>query len=256
MKLLMPDNIFAKILANVLDPDIRKNIVFLPSQKVTRNFYTEEADAALVPTLDLIEHDAFIASAKYGIAFEGILSNAYFYFNFSKEDQPLEKIELAGDVSSTEALLTRLTVTERYKVEPEVQLAEGKPEADHLLLAGDANWKNGRFEKGFSFAEMVSDMLRLPFTQYVFAAEDEDNLKALDAYFNESNKRVREALNDLGFLRSIGYDVTEETAAYFFNEIIDVYYEFGEKHIEGAVQLLRFPFLHGLAGEIKEIEFA
>ncbi|MGD1006850.1 MAG: hypothetical protein ABR980_06430, partial [Ignavibacteriaceae bacterium] len=98
MKILFPQNIFSRLIADSLPAQIKDNIKFLSSALLTSELIKSDETVGLIPTIDIIKHSELFISKDFGLSFEGSLCNSYFYFSDSRRQ--LKEISLFGDVSS------------------------------------------------------------------------------------------------------------------------------------------------------------
>ncbi len=84
-----------------------------------------------------------------------------------------------GDVSSQEAILSKILFKEMYGSEIQIEISAhlNDPEERNLLIVGDENFVEERFSKGISFAESMVETLSLPFVNYVFASKEKEELE-------------------------------------------------------------------------------
>lgn len=249
MNLFFPDNIFASLIAKNLKGNHEVN--FLPSSLLAKKISEDENSAALIPTTDLLQHNELFVSKKFGISFDGELSNSYIYFKPGEEE--LKEIALCGDVSSLEALLTKILFKEVYNSDVTIKILTDEAQFDknNLVVSGDKNFVTGIFKKGLSFADEFTDYLNLPFVNYIAASQSSKLIEEL----NEISKNISETIytsidNGEGLEK---YPV--EAVEFIKLHIAEVIYEFDEQDVEGITQLVMLPYLHGITKEIFEIKF-
>ena len=177
MKLFLPDNIFTRLLVAVIDKEESKELLFEPSSILSKKLVENPHSAALIPTLELITNKDLFVSQSVGISFEGPISNSFIYYEPGLKD--LEKLNLAGDISSMEVILSKIIFKELYDsdIEIAIQTKLDAKISGNYLIAGDENFNNARFEKGISIAEEVIEIISAPFTNYVLASKDKDLLE-------------------------------------------------------------------------------
>ena len=120
MSICLPDNIFTRVLKSCLPEDLQKSVTFLPSAQITQKIENDNSSIGLIPVMDLLKHNNLYISDKYGISFEGSLCNSYIYY--SKVEKSVSKISLSGDVSSQEAILSKILFKEMYGSDVEIEI--------------------------------------------------------------------------------------------------------------------------------------
>lgn len=120
MKLHIPNNIFATLFVLSIKEKNRPEIRVNPSSLIVSELLSNETAVGLIPSLDIIDNRELIISAKFGLAFEGLLSNSYLYY-FNKNTE-VKKILLRGDISKNEVILSKIFFKERYDLQPEILL--------------------------------------------------------------------------------------------------------------------------------------
>ena len=181
MNIISPDNFFAKLFFHNFEMGIKDNILFVSSSLVMAELLKSVDSIALVPLTDLIRNKELYISKSFGLSFEGGLSNSYIYYG--KENKSVTELNLLGDVSSCEVILSKILFRELYNTEIEIILKTGSGfENDkNYIIAGDMNFKEDLFIKGFSFAEEVVELINLPYVNYVFVSKDPEIIKQFNS---------------------------------------------------------------------------
>ncbi|MBZ0199586.1 MAG: hypothetical protein K8H86_06950 [Ignavibacteriaceae bacterium] len=249
MNLFFPDNIFASLIAKNLKGE--HDIKYLPSSLLAKKVSEDENSAALIPTTDLLQHKELFVSKKIGISFDGELSNSYIYFKPGGTD--LNEIALSGDVSSLEALLSKILFKEVYNSEISLKILTDNPqfENNNLVVAGDINLSSGIFKKGLSYADELTDLLNLPFVNFVAASQSQKLIEEL----NEITKDISEAIYASVEKGELIGKYPAETIKFLKLHIPELIYEFDEQDVEGITQLVMLPYLHGITKELFDIKF-
>ena len=80
MTIFFPDNLFTRLLTDVIDKEDSKEILFIPSSILFKKLNEHPNSAALIPALELITNKDLFVSKSVGISFEGPLSNSFIYY--------------------------------------------------------------------------------------------------------------------------------------------------------------------------------
>ena len=115
MKIVIPQNIYGAILSLNFPDSLKEKVEVKPSSMITSEIVNGNADIGLIPSFDLLNHSDLKISGNFGVSFDGLLSNAYLYF--APEQNRFEKINLRGDVSSNEIILTKIMFQERFNID-------------------------------------------------------------------------------------------------------------------------------------------
>jgi hypothetical protein len=155
MNILLPDNIFARILSSAFDAIDARNLHFSPSAMLSKNLSESKHSVALIPTLDLINHKELFISQAIGISFDESISNSYIYFN--QKEKIVNEIVLAGDVSTNEAILTKILFAETYGVDVQLSFEKtsGSSSSNNRIIVGDRNFIEGNLNSSVSFTEEI-----------------------------------------------------------------------------------------------------
>lgn len=244
MKIYSPDNFFAKMLFS----GSGKNVITLPSSLITTEVLKDENCVGLIPITDIVKNNSLFVSRKYGLSFEGPLSNSYIYFN---DPDNVKDFTLAGDVSSAEALLSKIIFKELYDTEINIHLATGEPEGkNNLVVSGDMNFFNGIYTEGISFAEEMNEVLNLPFVNYVFASQKQETLelfhKEAEEYLSNFDDSVESKIEE---------NVSPNARDFFLTNISSLFVNLDEQDLEGIEQVIRLPYFYGLIKEIVEVKY-
>lgn len=251
MNIFLPDNIFSTLLEINLPDDLKSGVKRFPSSLITRELNNSESAAALIPVTDLLSSKELHVSGKAGISFEESLCNSYIYFVSGKKD--LSRIGLAGDVSSVEAILSKILFKELYGTDVEISLLSGekKVELQNYLLVGRKNFQDELFNTGISFAEELIEILSLPFVNYVFASKSKSVIEELNSEIAGIGKKIYDSVEEKNF----GEDLSKAAMEFIGANISSAVFDFNGQDIEGIDQILRLPYFHGLVKDIVEVNF-
>lgn len=252
MKLYLPKNLFASIIAKMLEGENDIEILFRESSLIAGELEKDAEAIGLIPTLDLINHRTYFISGKAGISFDGVLSNSYFYLSDS-EGRALGKIFLRGDVSMNEIILTKMLFSERYSTDIEIALdtSSSVSQDQNLLVVGDENMKYRDIENGMSFADQIADMLDLPYVNFVFASTNREALEHFNLLLLKIDEAVEDRLQEI--LPLLGLDDSKKN---FVEENLNsVYFEITENEREAIQELFKLVYYHGILDDMFDLKF-
>ena len=251
MKLFFPSNIFSEILSSNFHPGLIEKLSFRSSSLITSEIKTHNKSIGLIPTLDLLKNKDLYVSKEHGISFEGSLCNSYIYFKSGGKE--VNEFSLFGDVSSLEAILSKILFKEIYNsdIKIEILTTEQNLQNKNVVITGNKNFESDRFFSGVSFSEEVIESLSLPFVNYVFASTDKEVLEDLNEKLKDIENLVYNNVEDYKF----GRNFTGRTMEYIKSNISSFILDFDPNDIEGINQLLRLPYYHGIIDDIVEVKF-
>lgn len=250
MKILFPKNIFTSLLASAMPQKIKDNLIFRDAPLISKEIELGTADVALMPSFDLIKHPDLFVSSKVAISFDGNLSNSYLYF--LPNQNKFTDLYLNGDISSNEIILTKILFTEKYGSEIQIHLDTNKLEKldKNYLVAGDSNLINNRFLSGMSFSDEISEMLFLPYVNFVAVSKDRGLLKEFNKFLKDMDATIETNLSS--YLNTS--NLTEEAKDYITANMNSVYFEMTDFEVDGLKELLQLPYLQGIWDDIVELK--
>jgi len=245
MKIISPNNYFAKLFFHNFEKEIKDNIRFTASSLIIAELLKSENSIALIPLTDLIRNNDFYISKSYGLSFESGLSNSYVYYG--KDSKNIAELNLSGDVSSCEVILSKILFKELYNSEIKIILKTGSGFEDdkNYIITGDMNFREDLFIRGFSFAEEVAELINLPYVNYVFASKDPELLKEFNSLAASPINKFLE--NSLDAIKEI---IPPNIQEYFAANMSSLIFNYNEQDIEGIEQVLRLPYFHGIIRDI------
>lgn len=252
MNLLLPNNIFATILKEALiKRDSSINIINYPSSLLSSKLKEDENSIALIPTTDLLSNPDFLVSKNVGISFESELSNSYFYFE--KDSRDINELNLLGDISSFEIILSKIFFKETYDIDVEINLIASNQNiaGKNLLLTGSTNFEKNLYTKGLSFTGELVDMLEVPIVNFIFASVKKENIEKLDELATGIEQDIYSTIETADIIKSL----TIDSQTFVKENISSIIYNFNEQDIEGINQMIRLPFYYGITKDIVEINF-
>ena len=186
MIIYFPQNIFTDLIKNALPEKLSKRIKFQPSSLITSEILKDPNSIGLIPTLDLIRHNDLFVSKNFGISFEESMCNSYLYYSSERKD--FEDLYIIGDISSNEAVGAKLILKELYGLELKINLLIDYTKAvgKNILSVGDINFEDDKYINGISFAEEITEVLSLPYVNFVLAGSSDTVLKN----FTDKHKHI------------------------------------------------------------------
>lgn len=251
MKILLPDNIFSRILSSALVQNDRDKINFYPSGLLSKNLSNSRDSVALIPTLDLLNHRELFISQSLGISFDESISNSYIYFN---QKEKLEKeVILAGDVSSNEAVLTKILFGEVYGINVQLffEKINGGTSEKNRVLVGDRNFIEDNINSAISFTEEIIELISAPYVNFVFASESEETLKD----FQSKYQKIIAAIDPSQLLEKTSDRFSTEIKNYLVDNIQHVVFNFNAEDLDGIKQLLELPYFQGIIDDMIDVKF-
>lgn len=233
-----------------LSEDTDAGFQYLSSALISRKISTEENSIGFIPSMDLITHKDLFVSAEIGISFNALLSNAYLHF---KENQTtIDKLFLKGDISSNEALLSKILFKEMYDVDitPRLITPEFMVQDENILIAGDENYDKELFLNGLSFAEEIIELINAPYVNFLLASKDENVLKSFVIKHRDDFV--------IGHPDSFDHllkDFPQNSIEFISVNMQHVIFDLEDQDLEGIKTLLQLPYYHGITQDLFEIKF-
>lgn len=238
------------MIALFLPEELRNNLSFQPASSISAALDKEKNSIGLIPALDILNHRELVVSRKYGISFEGSLCNTYIYFS---KNRSVKSLNIAGDVSSSEVILSRILFKEIYNLEVEAALSASLArENNNLIIAGNQNFYDDRLFDGISFSEEMIELLSLPYINYVLASQDNELIKELEPVLVEKIPDVYDTFDKLEQY----FSFSEKTFGYVKQNVSSLVLELDDQDMEALNQLILLPYFHGVIKEIIEPKFA
>ncbi|MDP4194406.1 MAG: hypothetical protein Q8940_05130 [Bacteroidota bacterium] len=250
MKIVFPKNIFTSILLAAMPEQLKSGVTFKDAPIISQEIEKNNADLALMPSLDLIKHPDLLVSSKIALSFDGSLSNTYLYF--MPNQNKFTDIYLNGDISSNEIILSKILFNEKYGSDVQIHLDTNKLEKidKNYLLAGDINLINNRYTNGMSFADEISEMMFLPYVNYVAVSKNREALES----FNKALKGMDAIIEDnIGSYLDTS-NLTEESRDYIEGSLNSVYYEMTNSEVDGLKELIQMPYFHGIWDDMVDLK--
>jgi hypothetical protein len=247
----MPENIYTSILTSELKKNDGFEISYKESSLISKDLEFNTSAVALIPTLDLINHRNLFVSNKLAISFDGVLSNSYLYFVEGQKN--LEKVYLRGDVSLNEILLTKILFSERYSANLEIVLDPSKiaEKGKDFIVVGDENYATWDFEKAISLADETSELLDLPYVNYVFASPDREALEMFNKSINPVDTKIEDHIGNI----LDGISMTEQAKTFIKTNLGSLYYDMTDNEMNAVNELIKLVFYHGVIDDMFDVKF-
>ncbi len=250
LRLGIPNTIFAEMFVSVFPKE------FFAVSKHGNHVLLElltlgEIDLALIPSLEIIGTDNLFVSEKFGIAFDGPVSDDYIYF--PKDEKNLAKVGLTGNVSMNEIVLSKVIFRENYNLEIEQKVLSTLKDVEDttLISSGDINLANDNYTHGESFSELVAEFIDAPYLKFALVSTVKENIEFVNNQIAAVEEQLeiisKSVLNKAGFSR--------KTVDFITGNFNSVYFEITEIEKNGYEDLRKIPFYYGLVEEVKEIAF-
>ncbi|MCU7491601.1 MAG: hypothetical protein HF312_03515 [Ignavibacteria bacterium] len=251
MKLIFPKNIYTSMLREVLPRELKDNLTFREASVLSTELENGNADVALLPACDLIKHPHFLVSSRVAISFDGLLSNAFYYF--VPEQNRFSDIFMHGDISTNEIILSKILFKEKYSADVQIHLETGKIDTSqkNYLIVGDDNLDHGRFNSGISLSDEVSEMLFMPYVNFVAAAKEASYLEELHHALHDTDVLIEDNLDKL--LKN--FEIDEPSKEVIKNNFNSVYFEMTNSETDALKELLQLPYFHGITDDMVELKF-
>lgn len=254
MKTLIPQNLFSAIWALTLTDEEKSNLVIKNSSLATQCLLDDEAEVALIPSMDLLSHKDLFVSTKFCLAFDGNVSNSLFLF--SEEQTEIDKIMVRGDVSSNELILTKLLFSERFDMEVEVELDTEKsdqldPTKNYLIVGNENYFDPSRLFNKVSFSDLIAELINFPYVNYVLASKSEEAIKKFNESFRDVDSKIEDNIEE--YLKKLDLDPTVKS--FLSENISTIYFDMTTNEEMGLTELIRLPFYHGIIKDIIEVKF-
>ena len=251
MKIIIPQNIYSAIFAMALPDEMKKYIQVRPSSVICNDLEDDSNAVGLMPSLDLFKHKELFVSSKLGLSFDGVLSNAYIYFE--PEQVSFKNLLLRGDVSTNEMILSKILFTERYGQDVSLVLDTSEVDFDNknYIIVGNENLEHNPFDRGMSFSDQVASLIDFPYVNFVLASKQPGNIIELEKTLREVDKKIEDNIEKYLSKMEIRDEIYEAIVA----ELNSIYYEVTENEKEALVELIKYPFYKNIFEEIIDVKF-
>jgi len=203
--------------------------------RLTEKLLSGEADAALIPVVDLFAHPSLQMVDDIGLCADGNVTSVLL-----KCFRPLRDVKsVAADrASHTSNILTEILLARHFHVDAAVRQFEKPDEADAAVVIGDRALCSEPAPFGdYDLAGEWNSMTGLPFVFAVWACrKDSENAKAMAAVLRESLRRGMEKIGEAALSESGRSGIPLEQCRNYIEHIIN--YQFGKREHE-SMQLFK-----------------
>jgi len=217
---------------------------------------SNERNVAFVPPIDFAQNSSgMILYPGIGVASSGESSVARLYL---RRNLPLIRTLAVGNVSTTDVVLSRIVLGEKYDSEPAIIPVIGS--IDEMLVKADCALVSGNslltVNSNHPFIDIVdewNDITELPFVHTICIARSEIFSKNISALLLASQEAGRNSLE------SIAQETSAEAklpADLLQNYLSHFFYGFDDLSKTSLDEFFRMAFYYGMLPDIPEINFA
>ena len=214
---------------------------------------SKESDAAFVHPMDYgINSSDLIIYPGVGVSANGFAGTVRLYLRENLQDI---KSMAVGTVTTTDVVLTRVVLGEKYDSAPAIVPVAGTVEAmlakaDCALVAGEPLHS---IQTKYPFIDLVdewSDITELPFVHSICVGRSESFNKELSDLLIVSQERGKSELRILA--DELSKDRTQSPDA-IYEFLSQFSYTFDDRSRESLETFFHMAFFHGLMGDVPEI---
>lgn len=253
MNIIIPQNFYAGLWALMLKDEHKKNLFIKPASLINQEVESSgEDDIFLLPSLSVYKNKDLYVSQRFGLAFDGLLSNSYLYLRESV--QSFDSILLRGDVSINEIFLSKILFLEKYDSDIEIKLDTSDkfdPEQNDYLIVGNENIQADFVNRGISFSDEINTLLNYPYVDFILASKSRESLEE----FHASYDRLEERLEDEIDLLLKKMKLEDSVSDFIKMNLNSLYFELTDNEISALNEMSRLPYYHGMTGEITELKY-
>ncbi len=251
MKLILPKNVFSTTLKAVLPQEYQSEILYQESSLICKSLEYTTSAVALIPSLELVNHRNLFVSNKIALSFDGVLSNSYFYF--IEGEKKFQKIYLRGDISLNEILLAKILFAEKFSSQIEITLDTNKTveKGSHYIIVGDENFYLFNYQTAISLADEVSEMIDLPYVNFVFASADKETIEMFNKQIVPINERIDDKL--INAIKEL--NLSEKVKEFFVENLNSIYFNMTDNEETAINELIKLIFYHGIIDDMFDVKF-
>ncbi len=251
MKLILPKNIFSLFLKPLLPPEYKADILYQESSLICKSLEYNTSAIALIPSLELVNNRSLFVSNKIALSFDGVLSNSYFYF--VEGEKKFQKIYLRGDISLNEILLAKILFAEKYSSQIEITLDTNKTveKGKDYIIAGDENFHLWDYESAISLADEVSEMIDLPYVNFVIASQDKEALEEFHKKINPIDERINSEI--INIIKELS--ISDQTNEFLTENLGSIYFDMTNNEETALNELIKLIFYHGIIDDMFDVKF-
>jgi len=226
-------------------------LLYQKSSLIHKDLEHNTTAVAMIPSLDLINQRNLFVSRKFAISFTGALSNSYLYFVKGHKD--FKKINLLGDYNLNDAVLAKILFIEKYfsAVELVSEIENLFDSSKDYLISGDDNFDKYNYETAISLAELISDMIEMPYVNFIFVSQSKESLIEFNNCLDNINDKIMKNVESV--MASSNFTIL---ARKFITENINsVYFDVTKNEINSIYELIKLLFFHGMIDDIFDIKY-
>ncbi len=237
-------------------PDKSGELLFdIPSAHIDA-MMNKERDAAFVAPMDFAQNSSgMILYPNVGVSSSGNSNVARLYLR--KNLQQITSLAV-GNVSTTDVVLARIILGEKYNSEPAIvpvfgSIDEMLAKADCALVSGDSLLTLNSDQPFIDIVDEWSDITELPFVHTLCIARSETFSKEISALLLSSQEAGQHSIE------SIANEIAAETSRssdLLQNYLSHFSYGFDELSKTSLEEFFRMAFYYGMLGDIPEINIA
>ncbi len=241
------DNIYTRLLFSAIT-NAEIKVTFMQNNSLQKAFSDNLYDLYLLPSLEITQTNNLFVSKKIGIAFDGFLSPDYIFYSQSEN---LKKMNLIGDYSMNEIILSKVVFREVFAQEIEIIIEKNTNTNDNLIVCGNSNFTQNKFEKGDSLSELISNYLDAPYLKYIFVSKSKEPIVKINQFAEIiGEKEFADITKNEYFI-----EFSENVLEILKSEWDSIYFSLTDLEIDAFEEFRKIPFYYGLADEMKELAF-
>jgi predicted solute-binding protein len=214
---------------------------------------SNEINAAFIHPIDYaINSSDLIIFPGVGVSASGFASTVRLYM---RGELHAIKAIAVGSVTTTDVVLTRIVLTEKYNSLPSIVPVAGTIEemlakADGALVAGDVVLAVQSDRPYIDIVDEWSDISELPFVHSFCAARSESFNKELSDLLITSQSAGKKVLRTLADELSGDHHQSPDT---IYNFLSHFSYDFDDSSRESLELFFKMAYYHGMLGDVPEI---
>lgn len=214
---------------------------------------SKESDAAFVRPMDYaINSSDLIIYPGVGVSASGFTGSVRLYLRGELHDI---KTMAVGSVTTTDVVLTRIVLGEKYDSAPSIVPVVGTVDemlakADCALVVGDADHALQTKQPFIDMIDEWSDITELPFVHSFCVGRSESFNKELSDLLIVSQESGKNELRAIADQLSHEYHQSPDSIYDFLSQFT---YGFDEQSRESLETFLQMAYFHGLMGDVPDI---
>ena len=119
------------------------------------------------------------------------------------------------------------------------------------IIAGDENFHLWDYQSAISLADEVSEMLDLPYVNFVFASQDKEALKEFHKQINPIDERIESEI--VNIIKEL--NLSEKTKEFITENLGSIYFDVTDNEETAVNELIKLIFYHGIIDDIFDVKF-